>query len=81
MKANPIDKDAASEETTALREIFMKGLVAAVNIDAGQVLNERNLDARKPMAGISVARYDEVVGRRARHALQAGTFLQEADLL
>jgi N-acetylneuraminate synthase len=81
MKANPIDKDAVSEESTALREMFMKGLVAAVNIDAGQVLNERNLDARKPMAGISVARYDEVVGRRARHALQAGTFLQEADLL
>ena len=59
----------------------MKGLVAAVDIEEGEMLNERNLDARKPMAGISVARYDEVVGRRARHALPAGTFLQEEDLL
>jgi sialic acid synthase SpsE len=45
------------------------------------VLSERNLDARKPIAGISVARYDEVVGKRVRRSLAAGTFIQESDLL
>ena len=77
MKANPVDKEAASEDAAGLRAMFMKGLVAAVDIKEGERLDERNLDARKPMAGISVARYDEVVGKRARRALQAGTFLQE----
>jgi N-acetylneuraminate synthase len=81
MKANPVDKEAASEDSAALRQMFMKGLVAAVDIAEGEVLSERNLDARKPMAGISVARYDEVVGRRTRHALRAGTFVQESDLI
>jgi N,N'-diacetyllegionaminate synthase len=81
MNANPVDKEAASEDTAALRAMFMKGLVAAVDIKEGERLDERNLDARKPMAGISVARYDEVVGKRARRSLQAGTFLQESDLV
>ena len=81
MKASPVDKEAASEDAAALRQMFMKGLVAAVDIAEGEVLSERNLDARKPMAGISVARYDEVVGKRARRSLMAGTFVQEADLL
>ncbi len=81
MKANPVDKEAAGEDAAGLRQMFMKGLVAAVDINEGDMLSERNLDARKPMAGISVARYDEVVGRRARRALNAGTFLQESDLL
>jgi N-acetylneuraminate synthase len=81
MNANPVDKEAASEDTAALRAIFMKGLVAAVDIKEGERLNERNLDSRKPMAGISVARYDEVVGKRARRPLQAGTFLQESDVV
>jgi N,N'-diacetyllegionaminate synthase len=81
MKASPVDKEAASEDAAALRQMFMKGLVAAVDIAEGEVLSERNLDARKPMAGISVARYDEIVGRRVRRSLAAGTFVQEADLL
>jgi N,N'-diacetyllegionaminate synthase len=81
MKASPVDKEAASEDAGALRQMFMKGLVAAVDIAEGEVLSERNLDARKPMAGISVARYDEIVGRRVRRSLAAGTFVQEADLL
>ncbi len=81
MKSSPIDKELAKEEVASLRQMFMKGLVAAVDIQEGEVLTERNLDARKPMAGISVSRYDEILGRRVRRALPAGTFVQEADLL
>jgi N-acetylneuraminate synthase len=80
MRANPLDKDAAVEGTQELRQMFMKGLVAAVDIREGDVLDGTMLDARKPMAGISAARYDEIKGRRARRAIAAGSFIQEDDV-
>jgi len=80
MRANPLDKDAASQGTEALRQMFMKGLIATVDIGVGDVLDGSKLDARKPLAGISAARFDEVKGRRARRAIPAGNFIQEEDL-
>jgi len=80
MRTHPLEKDAISKEMAPLRDIFMKGLVATVNIAAGEAFDSSNLDARKPLAGISVARYDEIKGRRARRAIAAGEFIQEDDL-
>jgi N,N'-diacetyllegionaminate synthase len=80
MRAHPLDKDVALPGTDALRQMFMKGLVATVDIGPGDVLDGAKLDARKPLAGISAARYDEVRGRRARRAIRAGNFIQEDDL-
>jgi N,N'-diacetyllegionaminate synthase len=80
MRANPLDKDAAAEGTQELRQMFMKGLVAVVDIREGDTLDGAKLDARKPMAGISAARYDEIRGRRARRAIAAGSFIQDDDV-
>lgn len=80
MRANPLDKDASTAGSEAMRKIFMKGLVAAADIAEGETLDAGKLDARKPLAGISVARFDEIKGRRARRAIAAGSFIQEEDV-
>jgi N-acetylneuraminate synthase len=81
MRANPLDKDASSEGTEPLRKMFMKGLIAVADIAPGETLDAGKLDARKPLAGISVARFDEIKGRRARRAIAAGSFIQEDDVV
>ena len=80
MRANPLDKESSAKDSAALRQMFMKGLVAAVDIRAGDVIDAAKLDARKPMAGISASRFDEIKGRRARRAISAGSFIQEDDV-
>jgi N,N'-diacetyllegionaminate synthase len=80
MMAHPTDKNATAADLTDLRQMFMKGLVAAHDLAPGDMLSADNVDARKPMAGISVARFDEVTGRRVRRAISAGAFIQENDL-
>jgi N-acetylneuraminate synthase len=80
MLANPLDKDASTQEAEPLRQMFMKGLIATADIAQGESFDARKLDARKPLAGISVARFDEIKGRRARRAIPAGSFIQEDDV-
>jgi N,N'-diacetyllegionaminate synthase len=43
-----------------------KSIVAARDIAAGETLTEENLAAKRPGDGVSAARWDDVVGRRAR---------------
>jgi N-acetylneuraminate synthase len=80
MLANPLDKDASSQGAEPLRQMFMKGLIAVTDIAPGETLDAGKLDARKPLAGIPVARFDEIKGRRARRAIAAGSFIQEDDV-
>jgi N,N'-diacetyllegionaminate synthase len=42
-----------------------KSIVAARDISAGETLTEENLAAKRPGDGVSAARWDDVVGRRA----------------
>lgn len=80
MRASPVDKEALAEEAEPLRRMFMKGLVASTDIAPGDVLGVANLDARKPMAGIPAARFDEISGRRAQRPIAAGAFIQDEDV-
>ncbi|MGH2454272.1 MAG: N-acetylneuraminate synthase family protein [bacterium] len=80
MKASPVDKDALALELDAMRQIFGKSLVAGSDLAAGTVLRPDHLEAKKPGRGISASRMGELVGRRLRRAVQAGSFLREDDL-
>lgn len=80
MRRHPVDKEALAQDAEPLRAMFMKGLVAATEIAPGDLFGAGNLDARKPMAGIPAARFDEVSGRRARKRVAAGAFIQEDDV-
>ncbi len=80
MRANPVDKDEIAREMETLRRTFNKSVVARVDLEAGTVLTEENLAAKKPGLGIPVERFYEMVGRRLRRNVAGDQFLQEEDL-
>ncbi len=80
MKASPLDKKRVADHIAPLRDIFMKGLVAAADLPAGTVLEVAHLGAKKPATGISASRIDEVVGRRLARDVVRDAPLVEEDL-
>jgi N-acetylneuraminate synthase/N,N'-diacetyllegionaminate synthase len=70
---------AVAERDTAMvarRSLFLRQAIAA-----GSVIRAGDLEALRPGDGISPARFDEIVGRRVRHALPARHKLTVEDLV
>jgi len=80
MRAAPVDKADLPESITSLRSIFMKSLVAAVDIPCGTVLEDRHLTSKKPGSGIAVAELERVVGLRLKRSIERDELLTENDL-
>jgi N-acetylneuraminate synthase len=80
MKANPLNKDALSEELAPLRDVFMKSVVARVDLPAGTVLQADHLVVKKPGTGIPAVRLPAILGSRLRRGVSADELILEADL-
>lgn len=80
MKASPVDKAALPEDRAALRQVFMKSVVASCDIAAGTVLESRHLATKKPGTGIPAAELPKLYGRRLRRAVARDTLLAVDDL-
>jgi N,N'-diacetyllegionaminate synthase len=80
MRANPVDKDALSNEMAPLRTLFNKSIVVLEDLPAGTRLRESHLVLKKPGTGIPAARLNEVVNRVLRRDVLANKLLSEADL-
>jgi N-acetylneuraminate synthase len=77
---HPVDKDAAAAGLAPMRRLFTRSLVTTRALEAGDTLGAGDLVARKPGSGIPATERERVVGARLRHAVEAGTLLQETDL-
>lgn len=80
MRAHPVDKDALLSDMEAMRDAFMKSVVARVDLPAGVVLSAENLTVKKPGTGIPAARFPSLMGRRLRRAVQRDMPVLEDDL-
>ena len=80
MQSHPIDKNAVAVDMAPLRAIFTKSLVARQPLEAGTVLGEAHLAAKKPGTGIPAERLSTLVGRRLRRGLAADELVREDDL-
>jgi N-acetylneuraminate synthase len=80
MKASPVDKDALPEDRAALRSVFMKSVVARIDIPAGTVLGPEHLAAKKPGTGIPAADLPKLVGRRLRRTVGRDHLIAVDDL-
>lgn len=60
---NPIDKDSLATRMDPLRRTFMKSIVAARDLEEGQVLTESDLALKKPGTGLQPALLPIIVGR------------------
>ena len=81
MLASPVNKDAAAIALAPIRQVFMKSVVAAVDLPAGSVLRHEHLAVRKPGTGVAAERLVELVGGRLVRGLTAGEFLRPDDVV
>lgn len=77
---NPVDKDSDSQQSSDLRRLFCKSLVARTDLAAGTVLTAEHLSLKKPGTGLPAARMDDLIGRRLRRDLHADELLAGDDL-
>ena len=80
MRAAPVDKASLPESITSLRSIFMKSIVAAVDLSSGTVLRHEHIVAKKPGTGIPADEIERIVGLRLRQSIQRDELLSEEDL-
>ena len=79
MRAHAVHKQGVDPASEPLRAIFMRSLVAARDMQAGETLDAGALTSRKPGTGIPVSRYDEFLGRRLARPVARHQLLTEAD--
>ena len=80
MRSHPVDKARPADAVAPLREIFMKSVVAARDLEAGTILAAEHLAAKKPGSGIPAARLSSLFGRRLRRSISRDALLREEDL-
>jgi N-acetylneuraminate synthase len=80
MRASPADKAALPDSVTALRDIFMKSVVAAADLEAGTRLRPEHLTTKKPGTGIPAKDCHTLVGRRLKRSVRRDTLLALDDL-
>ena len=80
MVANPVDKDVIARELAPMRQLFMKSIVARMDLRAGTVLQAEFLTVKKPGTGLPPDRLQDLVGLRLRRDIKANDALREEDL-
>ncbi|MBC8351301.1 MAG: N-acetylneuraminate synthase family protein [Planctomycetes bacterium] len=78
--ANPVDKDDVAANSSTMRRLFSKSIVAAQSIPAGTILNRSHLAFKKPGDGIPAGNYSMVLGRTAKSDLVADQRILDSDL-
>ncbi len=80
MRHHDVDKGKVSEAAAPLRPIFMKSLVYARDMAAGETLTTETLSTKKPGTGIPAARAEAYLGRVLARSVKRHAMVQEADL-
>jgi N,N'-diacetyllegionaminate synthase len=80
MTANPVEKEAIAEELAPLRQIFTKSIYASSFLPAGTVLDNGNLQLKKPGTGIPAAQLPNLIGLKLRRSLQPDELLLLEDI-
>jgi N-acetylneuraminate synthase len=60
----PVNKDASASKMQSMRNLFMKGIVAAKNLPVGTIIAEEDLAYKKPQEGIPASAAFSIIGRR-----------------
>jgi N-acetylneuraminate synthase len=80
MRAHPVDKNAAAEETAPLRRLFTRSLVARRDLAAGVTIERDHLAIKKPGTGLAPERLDDVIGRRLTRPVARDQVLTADDI-
>ena len=69
IRKHPVNKGQLTPEMTEIRQLFMKSVVARMDLRSGTILTEAHLTTKKPGTGIPAAHLPELLGRRVRRDL------------
>lgn len=64
MRKSSVDMGCLSTEKAKLREMFSKGLFAAIDLKAGTLLRKEMLAAKKPNIGVDSNQMDQLIGKK-----------------
>lgn len=70
-----IEKKPTESESKNIN-IARKSIVAAKNIEKGEVFSEENLTTKRPASGISPMRWDEVIGQQAKRNFEEDELIE-----
>ena len=79
-RLNPVDKNSLAAESSSLRAVFNKSVVARQHLAAGTVLQMDHLALKKPGDGFPAARVHELVGGRLNRNLFEDDPILESDV-
>lgn len=79
-RMSPVDKNAIAADSSSLRAVFNKSVVARKDLTAGTVLRMDHLALKKPGDGFPAARVHELVGGRLNRNLFEDDPILESDL-
>jgi len=65
----------ASNEEEKMKPLARRSIVAAVDLEAGHVITEKDLTYRRPGTGLMPYEADRIIGRRVLRGVAAGTML------
>jgi N,N'-diacetyllegionaminate synthase len=79
MLDHPVDKSDL-EPYREMKQIFEKSIVAAKDIEAGEVIESKSLAFKKPGTGVSASEYCKIIGRKVTRKLQRDEQIALTDL-
>ena len=72
-----VDKNGIAQELTEMKFIFEKSIVAAIDIDEGEIITPGMLTVKKPGSGLPPSRLASIIGKRARVSMKVDTIVRE----
>jgi len=55
-----------SDAEEEIRRVYGKGIVALKHIAEGEIFTEENITVKRPCKGLSVLKWDKVLGKKAK---------------
>lgn len=80
MRSSAVDKGSMARRMRPMKEIFQKSIVSLVDIAAGDEITGAMVGVKKPGTGIPPSCLQNVIGKRARRAIEKDRLIAEEDL-
>ncbi len=78
--SNKLDKDLIANQMKEMKEVFQKSIVAAYDIQKGEVLKQEHLAFKKPGTGLPANKYKSILGLKTRTKMLKDEYINMKDL-
>ena len=75
---NPVSKED-TRPVAAMKQVFEKSIVAAMDIPAGTVVSDGHLTCKKPGGGLPPRIFDQLMGKKLRRPVKYNERVREED--